>query len=214
MASSQAPKLPSEIAGKSVEEIIKDWNAELQERTTKFRRQASAIAEWDRRILQNRDILIRLEAELAKVVETQTTVERRLELIETHQKEVDKALQSMEEEAERIYKDEKGFILEDDAASARDSMYDQAEYIEREMERMAEQIKSIIQTLNATQGGDFDAIDSMTPIDAVVRILNNQFSSLMWIDEKANEFSDRIQKLANRGNTGNRDSVGSRFWLS
>jgi hypothetical protein len=41
--------------------IIKEWNAELQERTGKFRKQANAIAEWDRRILQNRDVLLRIE---------------------------------------------------------------------------------------------------------------------------------------------------------
>jgi hypothetical protein len=41
--------------------IIKEWNSELQERTGKFRKQANAIAEWDRRILQNRDVLLRLE---------------------------------------------------------------------------------------------------------------------------------------------------------
>lgn len=41
--------------------IIKEWNTELQERTGKFRKQANAIAEWDRRILQNRDVLLRLE---------------------------------------------------------------------------------------------------------------------------------------------------------
>jgi nuclear pore complex protein Nup62 len=28
----------------------------------------------------------------------------------------------------------------------------------------------------------------MTPLDMVVRILNNQLSSLMWIDEKVNIF--------------------------
>ena len=42
-------------------QIIKEWNGELQERTGKFRKQANAIAEWDRRILQNRDILLGLE---------------------------------------------------------------------------------------------------------------------------------------------------------
>lgn len=42
-------------------QIIKEWNAELQDRTGKFRKQANAIAEWDRRILQNRDILLGLE---------------------------------------------------------------------------------------------------------------------------------------------------------
>lgn len=41
--------------------IIKEWNAELQERTGKFRKQATAVAEWDKRILQNRDVLLRLE---------------------------------------------------------------------------------------------------------------------------------------------------------
>lgn len=36
--------------------------------------------------------------------------------------QVDKALQSMEEEAERIYKDERGLLLDDEAASTRDAM--------------------------------------------------------------------------------------------
>lgn len=213
-ATTQAPKLPSEIVGKTVEEIIKDWNAELQERTSKFRKQATAIAEWDRRILQNRNILIRLEAEVAKVVETQTNLVRQLELIETHQQEIDKALESMEEEAERIYKDERALLLEDEATSVRDSMYEQAEFIEREMQKMAEQVKSVIQTVNSSQGGDMDMVDGMTPLDVVVRILNNQLSTLMWIDEKANEFSDQIQKVANSGAAAERGSTAPRFWLS
>uniref|UniRef100_A0A7N2LEN8 Nucleoporin NSP1-like C-terminal domain-containing protein n=1 Tax=Quercus lobata TaxID=97700 RepID=A0A7N2LEN8_QUELO len=209
-----APKLPSEITGKTVEEIIKEWNAELQERTGKFRKQANAIAEWDRRILQNRDVLLRLEIEVAKVVETQSNLERQLELVETHQQEVDKALQSMEEEAERIYKDERGMLLDDEAASTRDAMYEQSEFIERELEQMTEQIKSIIQTLNANQGGELEAADGMTPLDVVVRILNNQLSSLMWIDEKAEEFSSRIQKIASQGSAADRELMGPKFWKS
>ncbi|XP_020259689.1 nuclear pore complex protein NUP62 [Asparagus officinalis] len=210
---SQSPKFPSEIVGKNVEEIIKDWNSELQERTTKFRKHAVAIAEWDRRILRNRDVLLRLEAEVAKVVETQAFLEKQLELIETHQQEVDKALQSMEGEAERVYEDERGLLLEDEAAFARDSMYEQAEFIESELQKMAEQIKLIIEKVNAKQGGDLSAIDGMTPIDFVVRILNNQLSSLMWIDEKANEFSTRIKKLASHGTGSDHDMAGSGFWL-
>ncbi|KAK2413873.1 nuclear pore complex protein NUP62 [Trifolium repens] len=208
------PKLPSEITGKTVEEIIKEWNAELQERTGKFRKQANAIAEWDRRILQNRDVLLRLEIEVAKVVETQSNLERQLELIETHQQEVDKALQSVEEEAERIYKDERGLLLDDEAASTRDAMYEQSELIERELEQMTEQIKSIIHSLNSNQGGEVEAPDGMTPLDAVVRILNNQLTSLMWIDEKAEEFSSRIQKLANQGSGSDRELTGPGLWMS
>lgn len=208
------PKLPSEITGKSVEEIIKEWNTELQERTRKFQKQAIAIAEWDRRILQNRDILLRLETEVAKVVETQANLERHLELIETHQGEVDKSLQSMEEEAERIYKDERALLLDDEAASARDAMYEQAEFIERELEQMTEQIKGIITTLNSSQGGELEVTDGMTPLDVVVRILNNQLSSLMWIDEKAEEFASRVQKLASQGPAVDREMMGPKFWLT
>jgi len=213
-AASQAPKLPSEIVGKCVEEIIRDWNNGLQDRTAKFRKHATAISEWDRRILQNRNVLIRLEADVAKVVETQTSLERQLELIETHQKEVDKALQSMEEEAERIFQDERVLLREDEAASARDTMYEQGEVVENELQHMTEQVKSIIQTMNSTQGGELEAADSMAPFDVAVRILDNQLRSLMWIDEKANEFSNRIQRLPNNSTAAERDSGIPRFWLS
>jgi nuclear pore complex protein Nup62 len=193
---------------------LKKIDFTLQERTGKFRKQANAIAEWDRRILQNRDVLLRLEIEVAKVVETQSNLERQLELIETHQQEVDKALQSVEEEAERIYKDERGLLLDDEAASTRDAMYEQSELIERELEQMTEQIKSIIHSLNSNQGGEVEAPDGMTPLDAVVRILNNQLTSLMWIDEKAEEFSSRIQKLANQGSGSDRELTGPGLWMS
>jgi nuclear pore complex protein Nup62 len=206
--------LPSEITGKTVEEIIKEWNTELQERTGRFRKQANAIAEWDKRILQNRDVLLRLEIEVAKVVETQSSLERQLELIETHQQEVDKALQSMEEEAERIYNDERKSLLDDEAASTRDAMYEQSELVERELEHMTEQIRSIIQSVNANQGGELEAIDGMSPLDVVVRILNNQLSSLMWIDEKAEEFSSRIQKIALQGSGGDRELMAPKHWMS
>lgn len=196
-----------------MEEIIKEWNSELQERTAKFRKQANAIAEWDKRILQNRDILLRLESEVANVVETQTNLERQLELIETHQQEVDKALLSIEEEAERIYKDERNMLLDDEAAFTRDSMYEQSEMIERELEQMAERIKTIIQTLNASQGGELESVEGRSHLDVVVKILNNQLSSLMWIDEKAEDFSSRIQKLASQGSAADRELMGPRFWL-
>ncbi|XLR09426.1 hypothetical protein S83_037364 [Arachis hypogaea] len=57
---------------------------------------------------------------------------------------------------------------------------------------MTEQIKFIIQSLNSNQGGELDALDGMTPLDAVVRILNNQLTSLMWIDEKVSIFHHAI----------------------
>ena len=42
-------------------QIIREGNAELQERTGKFRKQAVAIAGWYKRILRNHDVLLRTE---------------------------------------------------------------------------------------------------------------------------------------------------------
>ncbi|KZV43497.1 hypothetical protein F511_19041 [Dorcoceras hygrometricum] len=120
----------------------------------------------------------------------------------------------MEGEAERIYREERGLLLDDEAASTRDAMYEQAEMIERELEHMTEQIKSIINTVNANKGGELDATDGMTPLDIVVRILNNQLSSLMWVDEKAEDFWIRIQKLANQGPATDHESTRPRLWLN
>ncbi|MBA0741673.1 hypothetical protein Gogos_014808 [Gossypium gossypioides] len=121
----------------------------------------------------------------------------------------------MEEEAERIYKDERGLLLDDEAASTRDAMYEQAENVERELEHMTEQIKSIIETVNSSQGGELEALDGMTPLDVVVKILNNQLTSLMWIDEKAEEFSGRIRKLAAQGNAADGELMAApKYWMS
>lgn len=58
---------PSEIRGKSVEDIINEWDAELDARSQAFVRHAHALADWDRQILTNRHALLALEEQLARV---------------------------------------------------------------------------------------------------------------------------------------------------
>ena len=55
------------MQGKAVDDIINEWNAELERRSRAFVKQAEALAEWDRRILQNRHTLLDLEEQLRKV---------------------------------------------------------------------------------------------------------------------------------------------------
>lgn len=194
-----------------MEEIIKDWTSELQEQSTKFRKQAEALSLWDRRILSNRNALIRLESEVAKVVETQHSLERQLELIETHQQEVEKALESMEMEATQFYKDERANIVADEPSAVRDMMFEQSEHLERELEQMGEQIRETIENINMSQVGELGLANGSSPVDVVVRILNNQLSSLVWIDDKAEELSSRIHKLLDHGATADKAWMSSRF---
>ena len=50
----------------------------------------------------------------------------------------------MEEEAERIYKEERPSIIEDEVASVRDLMYELAEYIERDDDARLEHCESAL----------------------------------------------------------------------
>ena len=47
-----------------------------------------------------------------------------------------------------------------------------------------------------SQGGDLDMAEGASPLDLVVRILNNQLTSLLWIDEKVlRELKSRFNLL-------------------
>jgi hypothetical protein len=53
--------------GKTVEDIISQWDAELEKRSRTFMAHASALADWDRAILSNRQSLLSVEEQLRKV---------------------------------------------------------------------------------------------------------------------------------------------------
>ncbi len=55
------------VQGKAVDDIINQWNAELERRSRAFVKQAEALAQADRHILTNRHTLLELEEQLRKV---------------------------------------------------------------------------------------------------------------------------------------------------
>ncbi len=55
------------LQGKVVDEIINEWNAELERRSRAFVKQAEALAQWDHHILSNRHTLLELEEQLRNV---------------------------------------------------------------------------------------------------------------------------------------------------
>lgn len=55
------------MQGKSVEDIISEWDAELVKRSQSFTEHANALADWDRIILRNRQVLLDVEEHLCQV---------------------------------------------------------------------------------------------------------------------------------------------------
>ncbi len=161
-------KAPSEIGGTNVEEIITSWNAELvrrcivprarrgacgvltracplaQERQTRdFGTHARALAEWDRHIFRNRRTLSALETEIKRVAGAQDALERQLSILEVHQHEINDALEGMEREAEKQYKEDG--VRDEEAARERDGLFKLAEDVSKQLVDVGAALRETIQ---------------------------------------------------------------------
>lgn len=58
------------LQGKSVEDIISEWDTELVKRSRAFTEHANALADWDHIILKNRQVLLDVEEHLCQVLQT------------------------------------------------------------------------------------------------------------------------------------------------
>jgi len=184
---------PSEIQGKNVEEIVNDWNKELEQRSKAFSKYAGIMLEWDKHILKDRLALLMLQKELSVVNSAQETLDRQLNIIEMHQRQVHEALEGIEKEAERLYEEEKPFM--DAAATERDKMYDQAEQLSSQMNQMGSELREAIMYVNSKTGAGHAGEGS--PLSAILHVLNNQMNALHWIDRQTNELSQKLERLTN-----------------
>ena len=94
------------MRGRNVDDVVAEWAAELQQRSRSFSRAADALASWDTAVLAARGALLEQEARVARAAAAQAALERKLGLLEAHQKEVHDALSSMEAAAAAAYADE------------------------------------------------------------------------------------------------------------
>ena len=170
-------------------DIINEWTMELEKRSRAFVKHAEELAKWDTSILENRQALIQLEEELKRVLAGQDALERRLQMVEAHQKGIHEALNGMSTEAERLYKEEQG--LADDQAMERDALYERTSRLGTTLSQIGEQLGEAIQDVNSVNIASGEAAD--TSVSKLVRILNNQLNSLVQLESKTGE----LQALVN-----------------
>jgi nuclear pore complex protein Nup62 len=136
-----------------------------------------------------------LEEELRAAVAAQEALERRLSMLETHQRGIHEALTGMEGEAERLYREE--LPLLDDEGRERDGLYSRAEAVGGALASLGEQLKGAIEDINvsaAAKLGDGDA-----PLAKAVRVLNSQLQALAQVDARTEELEGRLSGLKSCG---------------
>ena len=174
-----------------MDDIINEWTTELERRSRSFIKHAEALAEWDRAILSNRHSLLNLEEDLRRVLSGQDALERRLQMLEAHQKGIHDALSGMESEAERLYGDERP--LADDEAVERDVLYERTERVAAVMTRLGEQLVEAIADTNEVTAANLG--DGSTPLGKLVRVLNNQLNALMQLESQTEELAEKLGSL-------------------
>ena len=195
----------SEVIGtRTVEEVINEWHRELQTDTKAFTQHANTIASWDRQLIHHRSYLLKLEADLGVVLASQDALERQLEILQVHQKQVDDVLEQVKGDLEQNYRENRDASDSGDPAVQRDAMYESAENISAKLSYMSSDLRETITELNKASGvagalgvgvGAGPAATASDPLSAIVGILNNQLKALTWIDQQCGEIEGRMKVM-------------------
>ena len=193
------------IGTRTVEEVINEWHRELQTDSKAFTQHANTIASWDRQLIQHRSFLLKLEADLGVVLASQDALERQLEILQVHQKQVDDVLEQVKGDLEQNYRDSRDQSDMGDPAVQRDAMYESAEDISAKLSYMSNDLRETITEFNKASGfagslgvgiGAGAAATASDPLSAIVGILNNQLKALTWIDQQCHDIEGRMKVVS------------------
>jgi nuclear pore complex protein Nup62 len=137
--------------------------------------------------------LLEVESDLKAVSAGQEAMERKLALLETHQKEVHDALSSIEQEAEKLCALERPLLDAD--AMERDRLYSRAEAVSQALLLVSNDLQSAVLSINEANAASYPSTGpgggggggEVDPVSAIVKILNNQLRALTQLDHKVSE---------------------------
>lgn len=127
---------------------------------------------------------------MKRVAGAQEALERQLSILEVHQTEIHSALEGMQREAQQLY--EKEGVRPDEASRERDLLFDMAEDVSRQLADIGASLRDTVQLVNSQAAASDPTAD---PLSAAVQILNNQLSSLVWIDTQAKHLARRVDTI-------------------
>lgn len=126
-------------------------------------------------------------------------MERKLALLETHQKEVHEALCSIEAEAEKLCALERPLLDAD--AMERDRLYARAEVVSQALLLVSNDLQSAVLSINEANATSYPSSGpgagagggEVDPVSAIVKILNNQLRALTQLDAKVTELGREME---------------------
>ncbi|KAF8897410.1 Nsp1-like C-terminal region-domain-containing protein [Infundibulicybe gibba] len=195
---------PSMLRGKTIEEIVNKWSAELDTHVREFSRFAGEVAVWDRALIENGKNLGALYSHVLAAEREQTDIDQSLDHIEQQQKDLSSTLDAYEKATEEILGGQGGGLRALDTGPAdteRDKNYMLATDLHTHLDdlsgsltQMIDSVNALTSTSNSTDGQD--AGDD--PMAQIAQILSSHLESLQWIDAAVHEVEGKVTEVEKR----------------
>lgn len=195
---------PSLLKGKTLEEIVNGWSAELEERTRDFGEIAGEVREWDRVLRDNGEKISSLYAAVLPLSPLQTQISSSLGYVESQQKDLAAILDSYEAQI--------GDLVDQSSTSAgwrgntgqaekeRERAYTLATSLSNSLDTTSSSLSALIQTLNSLspslRPGAAQSVDD--PLTQIAAILNAHLGSLKWIESTTDNLKNSVRDLEGR----------------
>ncbi|XP_041365872.1 nuclear pore glycoprotein p62-like isoform X1 [Gigantopelta aegis] len=185
--SSSTTALGKQMTYRQLEESINKWMAELEEQEQTFLQQATQVNAWDRLVMENGEKIIQLNKEVERVKMDQQKLDHELDFIHSQQRELKDLLSPLEKELDQL----PSISYQQHADLEREHTYQLAENLDAQLKRMGQDLKEIIERLNATSA----TTDPQDPIQQITKILNAHMDSLLWIDRNTVALNRKMEEI-------------------
>ena len=183
---------------RQLEESINKWTIELEEQEKIFLNQATQVNSWDRMIFENGETIVNLNEDVEKVKADQTRLEHELDFIKGLQDELEDVLKPLEASVTTPNSTISGNLnagglnVTAGVDTEREQVYQKAEQMDAQLQRMSEDLKDIIVHINAQNRAQDDSND---PIVQIGRILNAQMDSLQLVDQSMGQVQKKLDDV-------------------
>ncbi|KAI0033778.1 Nsp1-like C-terminal region-domain-containing protein [Vararia minispora EC-137] len=190
---------PSVLRGKSIEEIVNRWSADLETHVRQFNKCASEIAVWDRALIENGNTIAALYSHVLSAERAQAEIDQSLDHIEQQQREIATTVEVYEKHLSEILGGQG--LRNFDAGPAdteRDKNYILAAELHTQLDDLSSSLTQLIDSVNAVSLGSSTndkANASEDVLTQIAGVLSSHLESLQWIDSTSRDLEGKILEV-------------------
>lgn len=191
---------PSMLRGKTIEEIVNKWSADLETHVREFNKLAGEVAVWDRTLVDNSNNLAALYSHVLAAEREQNDIDQSLDHIEQQQKDLSAILDTYEKSTEEILGGQGGSLRALDTGPAdneRDKNYMLATELHTHLDDLSGSLMQMIDFVNThtLSSGDAKSQQGEDAMAKIAQILSSHLESLQWIDSAVREVENKIMEV-------------------